>query len=386
MPQLKRTPFYDFHVKAGARMVDFAGWEMPLLYKGIIEEHIHTRTAASIFDVSHMGRLKFTGKNAEAFLQKICTRNISKGKVGQSMYSLVCNEQGKTLDDIIVSRADNHWMMVCNASNREKLLAWFNNVGLDNVTLEDETEKTAMVAIQGPKAVGLLDGVLPDPVSDLKRYHFETMRYMMIVQFTVFRSGYTGEDGAEIVCGTTAAGLAMNYLLKSDDEHSILKPAGRGARDTLRLEAGMPLYGHELTEETDPLSAGLNWAVDLSKDFIGARSPPRHRRRRSRKKTRRPHYRRRPRRAPGHGNPHRRQIRRNRDLRRHVPHAQKTDRHGLCRRRLHRRRHHPRHRLPRKHPERHHRHAPVLQTPQMSVFSSQNDAETGQKPTKTTQK
>ncbi len=269
MPALKRTPFYDFHVKAGARMVDFAGWEMPLLYKGIIEEHNHTRTAASIFDVSHMGRLKFTGKNAEAFLQKICTRNVGKGKVGQSMYSLVCNEQGKTLDDVIVSRADNHWMMVCNASNREKLLAWFHKVGLDNVTLEDETEKTAMVAIQGPKAVGLLDGVLPDPVSDLKRYHFETMRYMMIVQFTVFRSGYTGEDGAEIVCGTTAAGLAMNYLLKSDDEHSILKPAGLGARDTLRLEAGMPLYGHELTEETDPLSAGLQWAVDLSKDFIG---------------------------------------------------------------------------------------------------------------------
>ncbi len=270
VPQLKRTPFYDFHLKAGARMVDFAGWEMPLLYKGIIEEHNHTRTAASIFDVSHMGRLKFTGKNAEAFLQKICTRNISKGKVGQSMYSLVCNEQGKTLDDVIVSRADNHWFMVCNASNREKLLAHFHAVGLDNVSLEDETEKTAMVAIQGPKAVGLLDGVLPDPISDLKRYHFETMRYMMIVQFTVFRSGYTGEDGAEIVCGTTAAGLAMNYLLKSDDEHSILKPAGLGARDTLRLEAGMPLYGHELTEETDPLSAGLNWAVDLSKDFIGA--------------------------------------------------------------------------------------------------------------------
>ncbi|MGN6368709.1 MAG: glycine cleavage system aminomethyltransferase GcvT [Phycisphaerae bacterium] len=270
MPPLKRTPFYDFHIKAGARMVDFAGWEMPLLYKGIIEEHNHTRSAASIFDVSHMGRLKFTGKGAEPFLQKICTRNLSKGKPGQSMYSLVCNEQGKTLDDVIVSRADNHWLMVCNASNREKLLAWFNKVGLENTTLEDETEKTAMVAIQGPKAVGLLDGVLPDPVSDIRRYHFETMRYMMIVQFNVFRSGYTGEDGAEIVCGTTAAGLAMNYLLKSDDEHAILKPAGLGARDTLRLEAGMPLYGHELTEETDPLSAGLNWAVDLSKDFIGA--------------------------------------------------------------------------------------------------------------------
>jgi len=270
--ELKRTPFYDFHVKAGAKMVDFAGWEMPLLYRGIIEEHQHTRTAASIFDVSHMGRLKFTGKGAEAFLQKVCTRNVGKGKPGQSMYSLVCNENGKTLDDVIVSRFDGHWYMVCNASNREKLLGWFAKVGLLNTEIEDETEKTAMVAIQGPKAVGLLDGVLPDPVSDIRRYHFETMRYMMIVQFNVFRSGYTGEDGAEIVCGTTAAGMAMNYLLKSEGENEVLKPAGLGARDTLRLEAGMPLYGHELTEETDPLAAGLGWAVDLSKDFIGAES------------------------------------------------------------------------------------------------------------------
>jgi aminomethyltransferase len=268
--ELKRTSFYDFHVKSGAKMVDFAGWEMPLLYRGIIEEHQHTRTAASIFDVSHMGRLKFTGKGAEAFLQRVCTRNVGKGKAGQSMYSLVCNESGKTLDDVIVSRFDSHWYMVCNASNREKLLGWFAKVGLLNTEIEDETEKTAMVAIQGPKAVDLLDGVLPDPVSDIRRYHFEAMRYMMVVQFTVFRSGYTGEDGAEIVCGTTAAGMAMNYLLKSEGEHAVLKPAGLGARDTLRLEAGMPLYGHELTEETDPLSAGLGWAVDLPKDFIGA--------------------------------------------------------------------------------------------------------------------
>jgi aminomethyltransferase len=269
--ELKRTPFYDFHVKSGAKMVDFAGWEMPLLYTGIIPEHEHTRTAASIFDVSHMGRLTFKGKGAEAFLQKVCTRNVGKGKAGQSMYSLVCNAAGNVLDDVIVSRYEgkDHWGMVCNASNREKLLGWFAEVGMTDFELEDETGKTAMVAIQGPKAVGLLDSVLPEPVSELKRYHFEVMRYMMIIQFTVYRSGYTGEDGAEIVCGTTAAGMAVNYLMKGDGEHQILKPAGLGARDTLRLEAGMPLYGHELTEEGDPLSAGLGWAVDLGKEFIG---------------------------------------------------------------------------------------------------------------------
>jgi len=268
--ELKRTPFYDFHVKMKARMVDFAGWEMPLLYKGIIEEHHHTRTAASIFDVSHMGRLKFTGKNAEPFLQKICTRNLSKATPGQSMYSLVCNDAGKVLDDVIVSRFEKHWLMVCNASNREKLLNWLaQHVENGNVEIEDETTKSAMVAVQGPKTMELLDHVLPEPVSDIKRYHFEVQRYMMVVQFTVFRSGYTGEDGVEIICGNTTAAMAMHYLMKGDTEHDILQPTGLGARDTLRLEAGMPLYGHELTEETDPLSAGLGWAVDLNKEFIG---------------------------------------------------------------------------------------------------------------------
>src|SRR3569833_3281406 len=133
MSGLLRTPFYDFHVKAGAKMVEFAGWEMPLLYNRpngvgliwIIAEHLHTRTSASIFDVSHMGRLKFTGKDAEAFLQKVCTRNVGKGIAGQSMYSLVCNPTGGMLDDVIVSRYEKYWYTVCNASNREKLLGWF---------------------------------------------------------------------------------------------------------------------------------------------------------------------------------------------------------------------------------------------------------------------
>lgn len=271
MSELKRTPFYDFHTRLHARMVDFAGWDMPLLYRGIIDEHNHTRSAASIFDVSHMGRLKFTGPDAERFLQRICTRNLAKGEVGQSMYSLVCNESGGVLDDVIVSRFENHLFMVCNASNREKLLGWFaqQRAG-NNVKIEDQTADTAMIAIQGPKAAEILDSVLPEPMSEIPRYHFVVQRYMMLIQFTVFRSGYTGEDGCEIVCSNAAAAMAVNFLLKGDGEHQILKPAGLGARDTLRMEAGMPLYGHELTESIDPLSAGLGWAVDLSKDFIGA--------------------------------------------------------------------------------------------------------------------
>ncbi len=268
---LKHTPFFDYHVQHQGRMVDFAGWEMPLLYKqtGIIAEHEHTRTAASIFDVSHMGRLKFTGKDATAFLQKIATRNIEKGEVGQSMYSLVCNEKGGILDDVIISRFENHWFMVCNASNREKLLGWFaqKSAGL-NVKIDDETFSTAMVAIQGPKVISMLDDLLPSPASDLKRYHFEVQRYMMVISFTVFRSGYTGEDGVEIILPNAVAGMGVK-LLAGDGDASIIKPAGLGARDTLRMESGMPLYGHELSEEIDPISAGLGWAVDLGKDFIG---------------------------------------------------------------------------------------------------------------------
>jgi aminomethyltransferase len=277
--ELKRTPFYEAHLKAGAKMVEYAGWEMPLLYNppggggGIMAEHEHTRTAASLFDVSHMGRLRFTGRDAEAFLNRVCTRNIAKGEVGQSMYSLVCNENGGVLDDVIVSRFEKNWFMVCNAANRGKLLKWFAQqqaAGRESVSLDDETEKTGMVAVQGPKAVGMLDELLPEPVSELQRYHFTTMRMMLIISFQVFRSGYTGEDGAELICGLKPAEMAANYLLKHDPKESILRPAGLGARDTLRMEAGMPLYGHELTETTDPLSAGLGWAVDLEKDFIGA--------------------------------------------------------------------------------------------------------------------
>jgi aminomethyltransferase len=271
---LKRTPFYDFHVQAGAKMVDFAGWEMPLLYKGITEEHNHTRNSASIFDVSHMGRLNFTGPDAQKFLSHVLTRNIADQKVGQSRYSLVCNSAGGILDDIIVSRESKTWLIVCNASNREKLLAHFNTMrreGNFDVDLVDNTEATAMVALQGPKVIDKLADVLPVDIRALKRYHFESSSFMGMIKFTVFRSGYTGEDGVEIILPAKMAGMAMKFLGGGlDKENATMRPAGLGARDTLRLEAAMPLYGHELSEEFDPISAGLGWAVDLTKDFIGA--------------------------------------------------------------------------------------------------------------------
>jgi aminomethyltransferase len=271
---LKRTPFYDFHVKAGGRMVEFAGWEMPIVYRSIIDEHEQTRKSGSIFDVSHMGRVHFTGKDAAAFLNKVCTRNFADQKVGVSRYSLVCNEAGGTLDDVIVSRDSKHWLMVCNASNREKLLKYFHdvrhNTGLD-FDMADNTESTAMVAVQGPKVIDRLGEHLPVDLKGMKRYHFEQGSIMGLIKFTVFRSGYTGEDGVEIILSAKVAPMAMKMLAgKMDKPDATLKPAGLGARDTLRLEAGMPLYGHELLETLDPISAGLGWAVDLKKDFVGA--------------------------------------------------------------------------------------------------------------------
>lgn len=270
---LKRTPFYDFHVNAGARLVDYTGWEMPLLYRGIVEEHEQTRNSGSIFDVSHMGRLHFTGKDAAAFLNRVVTRNLGDQKVGQSRYSLVCNESGGTMDDVIVSRDEKHWLMVCNASNRQKLVDYFNQTiksgGLD-VTMADQTESTAMVALQGPKVIDKVSGVLPVDIKALKRYHFESTS-VMLIKLTVFRSGYTGEDGVEVILPAKVASMAMKMMAGATDRpDASIKPAGLGARDTLRLEAGMPLYGHELGETIDPLSAGLGWAVDLSKDFVGA--------------------------------------------------------------------------------------------------------------------
>ena len=270
---LKRTPLYDYHVSAGGRMVDFAGWEMPLYYRSIIEEHEQTRRSGSFFDVSHMGRLHFNGPDAQLFLSRVLTRNIADQEVGQSRYSLVCNETGGVLDDVIISRDQKSWILVCNASNRGKLVRWFVEVrrsGNFDFDMADNTESTAMVALQGPKVIDRLSETLPVDLHSIKRYHFISTS-IMLVKFSIFRSGYTGEDGVELIFPAKMAAVAAKMFGNSHDKpDATIRPAGLGARDTLRLEAGMPLYGHELSETSDPLSAGLGWAVDLAKDFIGA--------------------------------------------------------------------------------------------------------------------
>ncbi len=268
---LLRTPLYDIHIAFGARMVPFAGWEMPVQFAGIIEEHNHTRTACSVFDVSHMGRLKITGKDTESFLDSLCTRKLAGAEPGRCLYSHVCREDGGILDDVIVSRFEAHWGIVCNASNREKIIAWLNKHGAGkDVQVVDETMGTAMVACQGPKTLELAKEVANADLSSIKRYHFR-VRELGPVSIATYRTGYTGEDGIEIVMpAMLVAPLIPRLLGTPESPHPVIRPAGLGARDTLRMEAGMPLYGHELTEEVDSLTAGQGWCVDLTKDFIGA--------------------------------------------------------------------------------------------------------------------
>ncbi|MSR44004.1 MAG: glycine cleavage system aminomethyltransferase GcvT [Phycisphaerales bacterium] len=263
---LARTPFYDFHVEHGGKMVDFAGWEMPLLYTSIMEEHRHCRTAVGFFDVSHMGRLRFSGRHARKFLDMVCTRQVFGMQVGQCRYGIICNEQGGCLDDVIIYCFDEaEYLMVCNASNRAKLLAHFAAVkGEMAFKLEDQTESTAMVALQGPKAMEIV-GALSREIPTLKRYRF-VQKNIIVVKLIVSRTGYTGEDGVEVILGASMARAAMGMFLKDVKAGtSPIRPIGLAARDTLRMEAGMPLYGHEIDEQTDPLTAGLAFGVKIDK-------------------------------------------------------------------------------------------------------------------------
>jgi glycine cleavage system T protein (aminomethyltransferase) len=260
-----RTPLYDWHVAHGARMVDFAGWDMPVQYSTIIDEHTAVRTAAGLFDISHMGRLSFGGPDALALIQRVFTNNAATMKDMQARYGLVCNEQGGIRDDVLVYRWPYGWAMVVNASNREKIVGWLaESKGSLNVEIQDQTPDTCMIAVQGPKAVALCEGLTDADATQLAYYYAAPTRHRGN-RCVISRTGYTGEDGIEIMIGKDLAAGVWEELVRRG-----AKPCGLGARDTLRLEAAMPLYGHELSEEIDPFQAGLDWAVKLDKgDFRG---------------------------------------------------------------------------------------------------------------------
>jgi aminomethyltransferase len=259
------TPLYDWHLSRKARMVPFGGWDMPVQYAGVIAEHNAVRTGAGLFDVSHMGRLSFGGPGAIDLIQKVWTNNAAAMKDFQVRYGLVCNETGGTLDDVLVYRWPYGWAMVVNASNRDKIVGWLNqHKGSLDIQIQDQTLDTAMIAVQGPKAIATCAGMFEADPAQLKYYFAAPTRYKGS-GCVVSRTGYTGEDGLEImVSKSQAAELADELVARG------VVPCGLGARDTLRLEAGMPLYGHELNETINPIQAGLGWAVKMNKgEFVG---------------------------------------------------------------------------------------------------------------------
>jgi len=269
---LSKTPFHDHHEAQGGKLVPYSGWSMPLHFGSIIDEHHQVRNSGGLFDVSHMGRLRFKGEGAVGFLDHIVTRNVADMQQGQARYAIVCNEQGGCLDDVLVYRiGETECLIVCNAANREKMLAHIeaNRDGW-NFKLTDETTTTAMIAIQGPAVMDLLKG-FSESIGTLKRYRF-IEKSILIAKIMISRTGYTGEDGVEVILPNGLARKGLDMMLgKLDTENPQVQPCGLGARDSLRLEAGMALYGHELDEDTDPVSAGLGFAMNLDKPggFIG---------------------------------------------------------------------------------------------------------------------
>jgi aminomethyltransferase len=246
-------------------MVPFGGWDMPVQYSGIMEEHKAVRGGAGLFDISHMARVSFGGTGVLALLEKVFTNSVATMKDGQVKYGLVCKADGGILDDVLVYKWPYGYAMVVNAGNREKIVSWLlhHAHGMD-VTLDDQTESTAMIAVQGPKAVDLVKGRFATDVTALKYYSATPTRYRDAA-CVVSRTGYTGEDGFEIMVPNRLAEACWDEFAAAG-----ALPCGLGARDTLRLEAAMPLYGHELNEDINPIQAGLAWAVKLDKgDFIG---------------------------------------------------------------------------------------------------------------------
>jgi aminomethyltransferase len=255
-----RTPLYEAHQKLGARIVDFHGWEMPIQYQGIIPEHTAVRTRAGLFDLSHMGRVRVRGSERVAFLQKVLTIDVGRVVPGKCRYTFLLNERGTILDDLILYRDRDEDLLVVNASNREKDLKWLQEHLPSGVTLEDETFQVALLAVQGPRALETLKRVLELDPGSLGYYTFGRFG-----SFLISRTGYTGEDGFEIFLEAKTALAVWDRFVEKG-----ITPVGLGARDTLRTEAAMPLYGNDIDETTTPLEAGLAFAVDLKKsEFIG---------------------------------------------------------------------------------------------------------------------
>ncbi len=266
-----KTPLYDSHVEQKGKIVPFGGYLLPVQYeKGVIEEHMAVRTAAGLFDVSHMGEVMISGADALANVQMLVTNDCSKMYDGQIKYSPMCNETGGVIDDLLVYRINEEsYLLVVNAANRTKDVEWMKKHLFGQVTFQDQSDETALVALQGPKSKEILTQLAKEEDLPVKYYTFREHVLVGGVSCMISKTGYTGEDGYEIFCKPEEVVKVWEDLLRVGEEHGLI-PCGLGARDTLRLEAAMPLYGHEMDDEISPLEAGLSFAVKMKKDdFIG---------------------------------------------------------------------------------------------------------------------
>lgn len=267
---LKRTPLYEQHRQLGARLVEFGGWEMPVQYSGILDEHRAVRTRAGLFDVSHMGEFSVSGAGALDFLQQLVPNDVARLAINQALYTQLCRPDGGVVDDLLIYHlAPARYMLVVNAGNIAKDFAWVQqqSAGFD-VQLIDQSAEVALLAVQGPNALAILQPLTQVDLAPIGYYHCAPGTVSQATCL-ISRTGYTGEDGFELYCSDDEAVDLWQDLLVAGKAHGLL-PAGLGARDTLRLEAAYCLYDHELTEQTNPLEAGLGWTVKLAKgDFIG---------------------------------------------------------------------------------------------------------------------
>ncbi|MEH7841421.1 glycine cleavage system aminomethyltransferase GcvT [Bacillus safensis] len=269
---LKRTPLFHAYETFGAKTIDFGGWELPVQFSSIKEEHEAVRTKAGLFDVSHMGEVDVKGQDALPFLQRLLTNDVSKLTDGKALYTAMCYEDGGTVDDLLVYQKEkNHYLLVINASNIDKDVEWLlKHQEKDDVLIKNMSDQTALLALQGPLAADIIKEVAGEEVTSLKPFTFLSKAEVANKEVLVSRTGYTGEDGFEIYCQSEDAVHLWSALLEAGQPKGLI-PCGLGARDTLRFEARLPLYGQELTKDISPLEGGIGFAVKTDKeaDFIG---------------------------------------------------------------------------------------------------------------------
>lgn len=268
---LKRTALFDSYAAYGGKTIDFGGWELPVQFSSIKIEHEAVRTKAGLFDVSHMGEVFVSGAGALAYLQKLVTNDVSKLVDGQAQYTAMCYEDGGTIDDLLIyKRGDNDYLLVVNASNIDKDVAWMNSHATADVVIEDKSANYGLLALQGPVAQEVLQELTDEPLANIKFFRFKENVNVAGHSVLVSRTGYTGENGFEIYGSSEAIVALWPAILTAGETEGVI-PAGLGARDTLRFEAGLPLYGQELSKDISPLETGLGFVVKLNKeeDFLG---------------------------------------------------------------------------------------------------------------------